>query len=69
VYFCICNGLTESRVRAAVDETGAKSVAAVYRYCGVIPRCGKCIETIRDYVQTRRTVECAAAAHAMMAAE
>lgn len=68
MYFCICNGLNEARVRLAVEETGAKSVAAVFRHCGVMPRCAKCVETIRDYVQSRRIAQCAAAAHAMLVA-
>lgn len=68
MYFCICNGLNEARVQAAVEETGARSVAAVYRSCGVMPRCGKCVETIREYVQARRVNECVAASHVMLVA-
>jgi bacterioferritin-associated ferredoxin len=58
LYLCICNGLNEKRVRAAVEQEGAASVAGVYRACGVLPRCGKCREAIREFVQAKRTAEC-----------
>ncbi|WP_029009662.1 (2Fe-2S)-binding protein [Azospirillum halopraeferens] len=46
MYVCICNALTERRVRQAVRDRRPDSVAAVYAACGVTPQCGKCAGTI-----------------------
>lgn len=42
---CICNGLTSRQIAGAIRD-GAASVDAVYRGCGVEPRCGQCGPTI-----------------------
>jgi bacterioferritin-associated ferredoxin len=60
MYLCICNALNETRVRAAVQECGASTLGAVYRSCGVKPGCGRCGETIRDFVRSCQADENAA---------
>ncbi|WP_372057281.1 (2Fe-2S)-binding protein [Tistrella mobilis] len=45
MYVCICNGLTERRVREAA--AGARSVSGVYRALGTRPQCGKCVDCVR----------------------
>jgi bacterioferritin-associated ferredoxin len=47
MYVCICNALTDRRIRGAI-ESGAGSLGAVYRTCGAAPQCGKCGEMIRS---------------------
>lgn len=47
MYVCLCNGFTCRDVRSAIGS-GARSVGAVYRACGVKPNCGRCKETIRE---------------------
>lgn len=47
MYVCICNTLTTRQIHGAIRE-GAASVDAVYRGCGVAPRCGKCKPTIHS---------------------
>ncbi|GGB29698.1 (2Fe-2S)-binding protein [Tistrella bauzanensis] len=45
MYICICNGLTERRVREAAAS--ARSVSGVYRALDSRPQCGKCIDCVR----------------------
>ena len=51
MYVCICNALTERRVRQAVRDHRPDSVAAVYAACGVAPRCGKCAGMIAEILE------------------
>lgn len=44
MYVCICNGLTEKRVRAAAQEAGERRCArTVYKHMGCKPQCGLCL--------------------------
>jgi bacterioferritin-associated ferredoxin len=47
MYVCICNGLTDRKVREAA-AAGQRTVKAVLRHHGVTPQCGKCLCYIRD---------------------
>ena len=49
MYVCICNALTDRRIRGVIDA-GAGSLGSVYRNCGVAPQCGKCGEMIRSFL-------------------
>ncbi|WP_119167962.1 (2Fe-2S)-binding protein [Algihabitans albus] len=48
---CVCNNLNCRKVREAVDA-GALSCAKVYLHHGVRPQCGRCIDTVREMLQT-----------------
>ena len=41
MYVCICKGITDTQIRAAVQD-GASSVSAVHSSLGVASQCGKC---------------------------
>lgn len=41
VFVCICNGLTERRIRAAAEE-GARTHEEVYTRCGCVAQCYAC---------------------------
>ena len=47
MYVCICNGLTDRKVREAA-AAGQRTVKAVLRHHGITPQCGKCLCYIRD---------------------
>ena len=51
VIVCVCNNLNCRKVREAVDA-GAVSCAKVYLHHGVRPQCGRCVDTVREMVQT-----------------
>jgi bacterioferritin-associated ferredoxin len=45
VYICLCNALTEARVRDAASE-GARRPGEIYAACGGRAQCGTCTSTI-----------------------
>lgn len=50
MYVCICNGISDRTVRAAV-AAGCRSVAQVYKAVGERPQCGKCVHQIKAMVR------------------
>ena len=50
MYVCLCNGLTESQIRAAA-RAGAASVDEAYRRLGGEPVCRCCVETAEAVIQ------------------
>jgi len=55
---CICNVLTESDVRAAV-ENGARDADAVYSHHGCERECGTCACTIEEFLCGPRRADAA----------
>ena len=41
MYVCLCNGITDTQIRAAIQE-GASSLKDVRSTLGVASQCGKC---------------------------
>ncbi len=50
MYVCICKGVTDSQIRAAVDN-GAESLRAIRDSLGVMSQCGKCSCLAREVVK------------------
>ena len=50
MYVCLCKGITDSQIRAAVAD-GASSLREVHRSLGVASQCGKCGTFARDIVR------------------
>jgi bacterioferritin-associated ferredoxin len=50
MYVCICKGITDTQIRAAVQD-GASSLAEVRNTLGVASQCGKCGILTRDIVR------------------
>ena len=50
MYVCICKGITDSQIRAAIED-GASSVREVRHSLGVASQCGKCGILTRDIVR------------------
>jgi bacterioferritin-associated ferredoxin len=51
MYVCLCHGLTDRQVLAAIETGGATRAADVYRHFDCTPRCGKCVPCVRDMVE------------------
>ncbi len=49
MYVCLCNGITESQIRDAVDE-GARSLRELQQCLGVASCCGKCADCAQQVV-------------------
>lgn len=50
MYVCICNALSDGRIRAVAPESGG-SAAAVYKALGCRPQCGRCVPLVGDIVR------------------
>ena len=60
MYVCICNALNERKVSEAIRESGAPSVAAVFRAHGCRPKCRRCIEIVAREIAEAITLPTAA---------
>jgi bacterioferritin-associated ferredoxin len=49
MYVCICKGITDTQIRAAVED-GASSMRDVRNTLGVASECGKCEIMTREIV-------------------
>lgn len=49
MYVCICNALNDRKVDEALSG-GASTVSDVFKHHGCSPRCGSCINHVRDKV-------------------
>lgn len=50
MYVCICKGITDTQIRAAVQD-GASTLREVNSALGVASQCGKCGIMARDIVR------------------
>ncbi len=50
MYVCLCKGITDTQIRAAVQD-GATSMREVRNTLGVASQCGKCGVLARDIVR------------------
>jgi bacterioferritin-associated ferredoxin len=53
VIVCVCHNINGRKVREAV-EAGASSCAKVYLHHGVRPKCGRCVDAMREMVCSER---------------
>ncbi len=50
MYVCLCKGITDTQIRAAIQE-GASSLREVRSRLGVASQCGKCGVLTREILQ------------------
>jgi bacterioferritin-associated ferredoxin len=48
VYICICNALTDRKLKEAIATTGSQCPKDVYAACGCRAKCGKCVQVVKD---------------------
>jgi len=57
LYICLCNALTDRKLKQAVAETGSQRPGEVYAACGCRAQCGQCVKAVlalvRDHVRER----------------
>jgi bacterioferritin-associated ferredoxin len=46
VYICLCNALTDQRLKQAVAATGSLRPCDVYAACGCRAQCGQCVQSV-----------------------
>jgi len=54
MYVCICNALNEERVKSA-SERCDKSVSNIFAELNVRPKCGKCLDHMRDFARAQKS--------------
>lgn len=54
MYICLCNGLSDTRIQAAIDA-GASRTHDVYAACGCRAQCGCCTATILGLLRAPAT--------------
>ena len=54
MYVCLCNGLTDAQIKAAITA-GADRVHDVYAGCGCQAQCGGCTSTVLSILRTTPT--------------
>ncbi len=61
MYVCVCNAVTESDIRNAVDD-GVHSLAQLRRTTGCTDNCGCCkemaVEVLQQALTDKREVQC-----------
>lgn len=57
MYICLCNALTDRKLKQAVAEAGSHRPGDVYAACGCRAQCGQCVKTVlalvRDHVRNQ----------------
>jgi bacterioferritin-associated ferredoxin len=51
VYICICNALTDKRVKQAVVTVNSQRPREVYAACDCRAQCGHCVKTILQMIR------------------
>jgi bacterioferritin-associated ferredoxin len=53
VYICLCNALTDRRLKQAAAETDSNRTADIYAACGCRAQCGQCVKAILELLRNR----------------
>ncbi len=51
MYICICNALTDRKLKEAIAMSDSQSPGQVYAACGCRAKCGKCVELVKDLLR------------------
>ena len=52
MYVCLCKGITDTQIRAAVD-LGANSITKLQKKIGIAQSCGSCIEMTESIIKQK----------------
>lgn len=51
MYICICNALTDRKLKEAIAASDSQSPKEVYAACGCRAKCGKCVDLVKDLLR------------------
>jgi bacterioferritin-associated ferredoxin len=51
LYICLCNALTDRKLKQAATETGSTRPGEIYAACGCRAQCGQCVQAVLDLVR------------------
>jgi bacterioferritin-associated ferredoxin len=46
VYVCLCNALTDRKLKQVADLTGSSRPGEIYAACGCRAQCGQCVQAV-----------------------
>jgi bacterioferritin-associated ferredoxin len=46
MYICLCNALTDQKLKQAAASTGSQRPGEVYAACGCRAQCGQCVHAV-----------------------
>lgn len=47
MYLCICNALTDRKLKDVITEGNSTKASDVYQACGCRAQCGECVKAIK----------------------
>ena len=53
MYICLCNALTDRRLKEAVSQENSRNAADVYEACGCRAKCGQCVRAVKELLRQR----------------
>ena len=53
MYICLCNALTDRRLKDAVSQENNRNAADVYAACGCRAKCGQCVRVVKELLRQR----------------
>ena len=51
MYICICNALTDRKLKEAIAASDSQRPGQVYAACGCRAQCGKCVNLVKDLLR------------------
>lgn len=51
MYVCICNALTDRKLKEAIVTTGSQRPKDVYAACGCRAKCGTCVQLVKGLLR------------------
>lgn len=51
MYLCICNALTDRKLKDVIIEGSNANAADVYEACGCRAKCGTCVKMVKAMIQ------------------
>ena len=51
MYICLCNALTDRKLKQAIKDGGSATPSEVYAACGCRAHCGKCVRSVLGLLQ------------------
>ncbi len=51
MYLCICNALTDRKLKDVIIQGNTTNAAEVYEACGCRAKCGTCVKMVKTMMQ------------------
>jgi bacterioferritin-associated ferredoxin len=55
LYICLCNALTDRKLKQAATAIGSTRPGEVYAACGCRAQCGQCVRAVVDLLRDHAT--------------